>query len=59
LLSCDGGDCRRAEAASTGPPLAVAFAPGIGPKNSTVTKAICDQEVATGFREPYDWQHPK
>lgn len=45
-----------AEAASTGPPLSVAFAPDVGPKNSTVLQAICDQEGAYGYLEPYDWR---
>eukprot|EP01047_Picozoa_sp_COSAG01_P072879 COSAG01_NODE_11713_length_1874_cov_1.922817_2_plen_205_part_00 len=48
---------RLTKAANTGPPLAVAFAPGIGPKNSSVLKAICEQQGAAGFLEPYDWQH--
>ena len=47
---------RLAAAARTGPPLATAFAPDVGPKNSTVEKAICDQQGAYGYLEPYDWQ---
>ena len=47
---------RLVDAGNSGPPLAVAFPKGIGPKNETVTKAVCEQEGKTGYLLPYDWQ---
>jgi hypothetical protein len=47
---------RLAAAAATGPPLASAFCPDIGPKNSTVNALICAQQAKYGYLEPLDWK---
>ena len=46
---------RLAAIAATGPPLSIAFASDVGPKNKTATAIICAQEGATGFLLPLDW----
>ena len=43
-------------AAATGPPLAVAFPPDVGPINHTATELVCEQEQDTGYLEPLDWR---
>lgn len=47
---------RLATAAATGPPLASAFPPDVGPINTTATAAVCAQQEATGYLEPLDWR---
>jgi len=47
---------RLAAAAATGPPLASAFPPDIGPINQTAQDAICEQQEQTGYLEPLDWR---
>ena len=40
----------------TGPPLEVAFVPGVGMNNKTARAGLCAQENATGYLEPLDWR---
>jgi hypothetical protein len=47
---------RLEEAGATGPPLASAFPPDVGPINKTVTALICAQQEKYGFLEPMDWR---
>ena len=47
---------RLQSAAASGPPLATAFPPDVGPINQTAKDLVCAQETDTGFLEPLDWR---